>query len=76
MCCGSKRSAWRSASASTQPPRAAPMPVSVAPAPTPPTRQAVVTDAPVFASSDPFHLSQRRLDLTPARPVRRWGLTS
>jgi hypothetical protein len=90
MCCGSKRSAWRSASTSTPPPRAATMPASVAPepglmaraptvvatSPAPPNRHAGARDAAVLASSGPLHGAQPRLDLTSARPSRRWGLTS
>ena len=75
MCCGSKRSAWRSAPASTPQPRAAPAPV--APAPIPPKRPVDAREASVFAPNPQFRRSatQREAPAAP-RSARIWRLTS
>jgi hypothetical protein len=90
MCCGSKRSAWRSAPASTPQPRAAPIPVSAAPipvsaapipvsaapTPVPPKPPVDAREAAVFAPSPKFRLSALQQEAPSARPARIWRLTS
>jgi hypothetical protein len=76
MCCGSKRSAWRSAPASTPQPRAAPTPVSAAPTPVPPKPPVDAREAAAFAPSPKFRLSVLQQEAPSARPARIWRLTS
>lgn len=76
MCCGSKRSAWRSAPASTPQPRAAPTPAPVAARPSPPTQPVAAKEPAVFAPSSQLRRSAPQPE-TPARPAGRvWRLTS
>ena len=76
MCCGSKRSAWRSAPASTPQPRAAPTPAPTAARPSPPTQPVAAKEAAVLAPSPPFHRSAPLQEAPSARPARIWRLTS
>ena len=84
MCCGSKRSALSSASASRTPPRAvaAPprtetSPAPVTAAPIPPTQPVDVKEAAVFAPTPQFRRSAtQREPPAVARPARIWRLTS
>lgn len=76
MCCGSKRSAWRSAPASTPRPRAAPAPPPVVPRPSPPTQPVNAKEAAVFALSPQFRRSVPQQEAPLARPARIWRLTS
>jgi hypothetical protein len=77
MCCGSKRSAWRSAPASTPQPRAAPTPPPVAPRPSPPAQGVDAKEAALLAPSPQLRRSAPQPE-TPAvaRPARVWRLTS
>lgn len=75
MCCGSKRSAWRSASTSAHSSRAAPPPAPLTAPPSLPTHEVGVREAGA-AGSGQLHPPQPPQDLAPARPVRRWGLAS
>jgi hypothetical protein len=72
MCCGSKRSAWRSVLASSPAPRAQPAPIASAPAP--PIGQADRASEVAAPTRDgPIAVARRRS----ASPLgRRWGLTS
>jgi len=74
MCCGNKRSAWRSAPASTPQPRAAP--TAAAPAPVPPKPPVDARERAVFAPSPKSHLPALQQEAPSARPARIWGLTS
>ena len=76
MCCGSKRSAWRSAPASTPQPRAAPAPVAAKPTPAPARPNTTTQEAEGGRAAGRFHSSASEQDAPLARPVRRWGLTS
>lgn len=76
MCCGSKRSAWRSAPASTLQPRAAPTPAPVAARPNPPTQPVAAKEAAIVAPSPPFRRSVPPQEAPAARPARIWRLTS
>jgi hypothetical protein len=84
MCCGSKRSAWRSAPASRPlpradraPPRTEATPAPVAARPIPPTQPVDAKEAAVFAPNPQFRRSaaQREAPAAP-RPARIWRLTS
>jgi hypothetical protein len=83
MCCGSKRSALSSASASRTSPRAVPAPprtetAAAAPVtaePINPAREVDVSDAAVFASSDSSRQSPQRQSVSP-HLGRRWRLSS
>ena len=77
MCCGSKRSALMSASASTPQPRVAtPTPAPVAARPILAPQEVDVTRAAAFAPSGLFSRSASPLNVSPTPPARRWGLTS
>jgi hypothetical protein len=83
MCCGSKRSALSSASASrpparavASPPRSETMPAPVAAAPIPPAREVDVRRAAVFASGDPSGQSPQQQNAAPPQAGRRWRLSS
>ena len=75
MCCGNKRSAWRSAATSTPQPRAAPTPASAVP--TVSTKPPVdAREAAVFAPTPKFRLSALQQEAPSVRPARIWRLTS
>ena len=76
MCCGNKRSAWRSAPASTPQPRAAPTPASAAPTPVSPKPPVDAREGAVFAPSPKFRLSALQQEAPSARPARVWRLTT
>ena len=76
MCCGNKRSAWRSAPASTPQPRAAPTPASAMPTLVPPKPPVDAREAAVFVPSPKFRLSALQQEAPSARPARIWRLTS
>jgi hypothetical protein len=77
MCCGNKRSAWRSAPASMPQPRAAPTPASAAaPTPVPPKPPVDAREAAVFAPNPKPRLSALQQEAPSARPARIWRLTS
>ena len=84
MCCGSKRSALSSASASRPQPRAVPAPprteatpAPVASRPIPPTQPVDAKEAAVFAPNPQFrHSATQREAPAVARPARIWRLTS
>jgi len=69
MCCGNKRSAWRSAPASTPQPRAAPTPVLLKP-------PVDAREAAVLPPKPKFRLSALQQEPPSARPARIWRLTS
>jgi hypothetical protein len=73
MCCGSRRSAWRSTLAAA--PRAAPTPAAAA-EPSPPRQDGDVGSAAVFAQTDRFSVSGARPDSSLPRRARVWRLTS
>jgi hypothetical protein len=82
MCCGSKRSALSSASASRTSPRAVPAPprteaaaTPVTVEPTSPAREVDVSDAAVFAPSDSSRQPPQRQSVSP-HLGRRWRLSS
>lgn len=82
MCCGSKRSALSSASASRTSPRAVPAPprteTAAAPVtaePISPAREVDVSDAAVVASSDSLREPPQRQSVSP-HLGRRWRLSS
>jgi hypothetical protein len=83
MCCGSKRSALSSASASRTPPRVAPAPRTEA-TPTPVTAASIppaqvfdAKEAAVFAPNPQFRRSATQDEAQAvARPARIWRLTS
>ena len=84
MCCGSKRSALSSASASRPQPRAVPAPpraeatpAAVAPAPMPRTQKVEAKEAVVFAPNPQFrHSATQREALAAPRLARIWRLMS
>ena len=84
MCCGSKRSALSSASASRTPPRVAPAsprteatPTPVTAASIPPAQVFDAKEAAVFAPNPEFRRSATQHEAQAvARPARIWRLTS
>jgi hypothetical protein len=84
MCCGSKRSALSSASASrpparavASPPRTETVPAPVAAAPIPPAQRVDVgRGAAAFASGDPSGQSPQQQNAVPPQAGRRWRLSS
>ena len=75
MCCGSKRSALRSASTSLPPSRATSTPAPVGAAPISLARQADAGAAAGPAQSDGFPRSAPQPAVIPARSHRMWRLT-
>jgi hypothetical protein len=73
MCCGSKRAALSSASASRQPARAGAPPPRTE---TMPAQQADVRKAAVFASGDPSLQPPQQQYAAPPQGGRRWRLSS
>jgi hypothetical protein len=84
MCCGSKRSALSSASASrplaravASPPRTETTAAPVMAAPIPPAQRVDVgRSATAFALSDPSAQSPQRQSAAPSQAIRRWRLSS
>jgi hypothetical protein len=83
MCCGSKRSALSSASASrppsravASPPRTDTTPAPVMAAPIPPAQKVDVRDVAMIASSDPSRQSPQHQNAAPPQAARRWRLSS
>jgi hypothetical protein len=74
MCCGSRRSAWRSTLAVAPSPRRAPTAAPVTAGPVTPTQEIDGTEAAAFARASQPQQAPEGLDLTPARSARRWGL--